>query len=147
MAAWSSTTLLVRGTFLADATRDSRRSTRKRMSVATALRCLRREPGSGCGDYSPGIPHNRPSGAGNAVKPASVTLRLRTAVSALESVRDGLGHHARDVSAELGDLLAQRRGDIAMLERGHQEDRVDLGGQAPVGVRQLQLELEVAHRP
>ena len=34
-----------------------------------------------------------------------------------------------------------------MLERGHQEDGVDLGGKASVGVRQLQLELEVAHGP
>src|SRR5207244_7253835 len=88
-----------------------------------ALRRLRREPGSGCGDYSPGIPHNRQSGAGYVVEAASVAARLGAAVSGLESGRDGLGHHARDVSAELGDLLAQRRGDIAMLERGHQEDR------------------------
>jgi hypothetical protein len=34
MAAWSITTLLVRGSFLALAASDSRRSTRKMMSVA-----------------------------------------------------------------------------------------------------------------
>ena len=32
-----------------------------------------------------------------------------------------------------------------MLERGHEEDCVDLGGQAPVGVRKLQLEESLRH--
>ena len=33
-----------------------------------------------------------------------------------------------------------------MLERGHEEDRVDLGRQLAIGVRHLQLGLEIADR-
>ena len=74
------------------------------------------------------------------------------AVSALRSassraVRGGGRDHRRDVAAEPGDLLDQARADVAVLDRGHEEDRVDVGRQDPVVVGQLHLDLEVADGP
>ena len=58
----------------------------------------------------------------------------------------GLGHHRRHVATEAGDLLDQARADVAVGDRGHEEDRVDVRREDPVVVGQLHLGLEVADR-
>ena len=54
-------------------------------------------------------------------------------------------HHLGDIAAEGGDLLDQARAQVGVLERGHEEDGVDLRRELAVGVRHLELGLEVAH--
>ena len=56
-------------------------------------------------------------------------------------------HHLAHVAAERAYLLDQARADVAVLRGGHEEDRVDVGREAPVVVGQLELGLEVGHGP
>src|SRR5436190_8530787 len=86
-------------------------------------------------------PAESPVRAARIIAPRS----RRTAVPGPERFLDRRRNHGANVATEFGDLLAERGGDVAVLQSGHQEDRVDLRRQATVGVRQLQLELEVAH--
>src|ERR1035437_476248 len=58
---------------------------------------------------------------------------------------NGLRNHLADIAAKRGNLLDQTRTQVAVLERGHEEDRVDFGGQLPVRVGHLQLRLEVGY--
>ena len=114
-AFWSTTTLVVSGSFLPLAMSDSRRSTRKMMSIGV------------------------PSWARSVRDPARDRHRVWHAgrgVSGLGSAsREGRGGRRRDhrghVAAERGDLLDQARADVAVLDRGHEEDRVDVAARAP----------------
>ena len=70
----------------------------------------------------------------------------RPARAARRRVARGARDHRRDVAAEGRDLLDQARADIAVLDRGHEEDRVDVRRQDAVVVGELHLGLEVADR-
>src|SRR3954454_17750662 len=57
---------------------------------------------------------------------------------------DGGGRdHRRDVPAERGDLTNEPRADGAVLRRGNEADRVEVGGEATVVLGEVQLALEV----
>src|SRR5450755_3572039 len=124
-ALWSSTTLLVRGSFLPLAIRFSRRVTRKMMSIGPALPGLATAGGWTAASAGLSHPLNRHA-QGDLGRP---------------------GHHRPDIAPEAGNLPNQGRADVAMLDRGHEEDRVDLGRQDPVVVGQLHLRLEVGDGP
>ena len=109
-AFWSTTTFVVSGSFLPFAMRDSRRSTRKMMSIGVPSRLA-------------------VSVSGRAgwlqVWHARVGRQRRSSAAASGSAgrrRD----HRRDVAAEARDLLDQARADVAVLDRGHEEDGVDV---------------------
>ena len=71
--------------------------------------------------------------------------RLPNAV--VEGAPGRLRDHPGDVAAERRDLLDEAGTDVAVLDRGHEEDRVDLGRQDAIVVGELHLRLEVADRP
>ena len=93
----------------------------------------------------------RPSWLGGRRRPAA-SPRLwhadRPVSASARASAQGLGggrrDHRRHVAAEARDLLDQARADVAVLDRGHEEDRVDLGGEDAVVVGELHLGLEVA---
>ena len=125
-AFWSTTTLVVRGSFFPFAMSDSRRSTRKMMSIGVPSWLGGRVPAR--------------VGASMARGP----LRQRPAQRLVEGRARGRRDHRRDVAAERGDLLDQARADVAVGDRGHEEDRVDAGREDAVVVGELHLGLEVA---
>src|SRR5215207_9997912 len=53
-------------------------------------------------------------------------------------------HHRRHVAPERGDLLDQARAHEPVLDRGHEEDRVDLRCEHTIVVRELHLDVEIA---
>ena len=131
-ASWSTRTLFVSGSRLPFAMSDSSRSSRKMMSIG------RPSDGDACASdgavRSRGLSHPR-SGRGS-----------RRGGPGRERRQRGRRDHRRDVAAELGDLLDQARAHVALLERGHEEDRVDVGREHAVVVGELDLGLEVGDR-
>ncbi len=87
----------------------------------------------------------RPGGARPAIIARSTRPRLGRPLSASRARRRPAAGPSRSTSPpNSGDLLDQARAEVGVLERGHEEDRVDLGRQLAVVVGQLQLGLEVA---
>src|SRR5262245_55740372 len=118
---WSITTLFVNGSFLPLAIRDSSRSTRKMMSIGPAL--------PGCRVLR-GLCHSARRG------------RDRRGAR-FQRVGRGLRDELVDGATELGDLAHDARAHVAVLQRRHEEDRVDLGRELAVRVPQLELRFEV----
>ena len=77
---------------------------------------------------------------------AGIIRVARPRIRSASARATGSGTIGGDVAAELRHLLGQRRADVAVLERGHQEGGVDLGRELAVRERHLQLGLEVADR-
>src|SRR5450755_4006922 len=124
-ALWSSTMLLVRGSFLPLAIRFSSRVTRKMMSIGPALPGLVTANGATAASAELSHPLNRHA----------------------QGHLGRTGHHRPHVAAELGNLAYQRGADVAVLDRGHEEDRIKLGCDDPVVVGELHLRFEIGDGP
>ena len=130
-AFWSTTTFVVSGSFLPLAMSDSRRSTRKMMSIGVPSRLA-------AGAVARGWPQ---------VWHADVRVSALASASREGRPRRPAGTIVETSPPNAGDLLDQARADVAVLDRGHEEDGVDVGREDPVVVGELHLGLEVADGP
>src|SRR5437588_8148521 len=108
MAAWSSTTLLVSGTFLADATRASSRSTMNRMSVATPSDLLTESPAGAARIIAPRSRETAQATPERQARQDSLGSWIRATMLGLDGLRHRLWDHRGHVPPELRHLLAQR---------------------------------------
>src|SRR5450756_161373 len=127
-AAWSTTTFDVSGSFLPLAIIASRRSTKNMISMGP------------------------PSARGRRGRPVWDGLshadgRLLSRGHGHQALRHRRRDHSGRVAAEADDLPDQAGREVAVFERRHEEDRIDLRSQPVVHVGHLELRLEVAHGP
>src|SRR5665213_692282 len=134
---WSTTTLFVSGSFLPLAISDSRRSTRKMMSMGPSL------PGASLAARAVASPRTPIRASIDLV--SGLPERSR-AQRTLERLGGRTGHQRADITTELGNLAHERRADVALLERRHEEHRVDVRRKPTIVVCKEHLGLEIGDR-